>query len=73
MNLEVIDKFVINMGIIGPCFFIASTMLLAVLFGGTFTVGTHVLMYWEAIVYGVVGIAATSYAFVRYNFGGKNG
>lgn len=64
----IVYNIVLNLFIIGPCFFLASTMGLAVLTGGTFTIGTHMLMYWEAIVYSVTGMALTLYAFINFNF-----
>ena len=65
---DVFHKAVMNLGIIGPCFFLAATMGIAVATGGTFTIGTHVLAYWEAIFYALTGLFLTTYAFIKTNF-----
>lgn len=65
---DLVESGVMNLIVIGPCFFIAATMGLAIITGGTFTVGTHLLMYWEGIVYSIVGLVASCYAFYVYNF-----
>ena len=65
---KVLESGVMNLFIIGPCFFIAATMGMAIITGGTFTVGTHLLMYWEGITYSVIGVIASLYAFIKYNF-----
>lgn len=65
---KMIESGTMNLIIIGPCFFLAATMGLAIITGGTFTVGTHMLMFWEGITYSIFGLIASLYAFYIYNF-----
>ena len=49
-------NFILDILILGPILFISFSMGLAVLNGGAFMLGTHALVYWEAITYSVIGI-----------------
>lgn len=66
-NLRTFNKAVVNLGVIGPAFFVSASLFLAIITGGTFTLGTHTLAYWEGIIYGLVGITVSIYSFFVVN------
>ena len=56
--MDKIVSFTLYTVILGSILFLSFSMGLAVLNGTTFVLGTHVLAYWEAIIYSVLGVTS---------------
>jgi hypothetical protein len=59
-----IKQFVNNILIRGPILFLCFTMVLHVVTGGSFTIGTHLLELHEAIILGTLGIITAIVSFL---------
>lgn len=60
MTVEVLKFFILDVVILGSVLFLSFSMGLAVLNGGSFMLGTHALMFWEALTYSTLGIIGST-------------
>lgn len=67
MDYDFMLRGALNLGLLGPTFFLGVTMILAMVMGGPFTVGTHALTIMEALFYGLscITLSILGYGYIN--------